>query len=137
MLLFCSFTQVISHMSYVFIDGITINNNNSYNGVYYRTSEISNGYSVYKKLDGTLLCIEHSEATTNWQLKDLSSKGRNWCSAYVQGGCALEDCTSREWCVHSGVTHINQPSVKMLTGAEAERAVSDPCIGAARHSATA
>ena len=42
----------------------------------------------------------------------------------------MEACTSGIWRVSDGQALHDQPSVKMVTGAEAERAVSGPCIGA-------
>ena len=42
----------------------------------------------------------------------------------------MEACTSRVWTVGDGQAFQVQHSVAMVTGAEAERAVSGPCIGA-------
>jgi len=74
------------------------------------------------------MCIEHRGGV--WQLKPVSSKGKDVCLASVPGGCAMEACTSRVWRVNVAFVFYDQPSVEMVTGAEAERAVSSPCIGA-------
>jgi len=104
------------------------------NGPYDRTGEISGGYAVYSKRGDPSLCIEHRGGM--WQVKDVSNKGTDTCKAYVAGGCALEDCTSRVWKVDDGVPEhplIDQPSVKMATGREAERQVSGGCMRAHAH----
>ena len=70
----------------------------------------------------------------------MSSKGKHEYKAYVAGGCALEDCTSRVWKVDDGVPEhplIDQPSVKMATGREAELQVSCGCMRAHGHDAPA
>jgi hypothetical protein len=69
-----------------------------------------------------------------WQLKHVSLKGEYECYASVPGGCALEACTSRKWEVWNDNDWIVDSKVKMVTGAEAERAVSGPCVCAARKS---
>jgi hypothetical protein len=109
----------------VFISGATGPWAAAINGPYDRTGEISGGYAVYSKRGDPSVCIEHRGG--HWQVKDVSSKGKYACMAYVAGGCALEDCTSRVWKVDDGVPEhplIDQPSVKMVTGREAERQVS-------------
>jgi len=89
---------------------------------------MSGDYAVYSKCGDASMCIEHCGGV--WQVKPVADKGKDECSAFVTGGCALEACTSRVWSVWDGKTFHDQPSVKMVTGAEAERAVSGPCIGA-------
>ena len=96
----------------------------SINGPYDRTGEISGGYAVYSKRGDPSMCIEHRGG--QWEVKDVSGKGTDGCMAYVAGGCALEDCTSRVWKVNDGKEFDDQPSVKMATGslvAEANAAV--------------
>jgi hypothetical protein len=69
--------------------------------------------------------------------QDVSDKETKECCACVQGGCALEACTSRIWRVGDGIPEhplLVDPGLKMVTGAEAERAVSCPCVCAARKS---
>ena len=96
-----------------------------------------------KSLDGRLVlskrgdpsvCIEHHGG--NWNVKNASDKGKTAAKAYVAGGCALEDCTSRVWKVDDGIPEHpfqDQPSVKMVTGKEAERQVSGCCVRAHAH----
>ena len=84
------------------------------------------GRLVLSKRGDPSVCIEHHVG--RWQVKDVSSKGKDACNASVAGGCALEDCTSRVWRVSSDKGWGDQPSVKMVTGREAERQVSGGCI---------
>ena len=108
----------------VFISGATGLSAAVINGPYDRTGAISGGYAVYSKRGDPSMCIEHQGG--RWQVKDVSNKGKSACKAYVAGGCALEDCTSRVWKVGNGKEFDDQPSVKMATGslvAEANAAV--------------
>ena len=77
---------------------------------------------VYVKVGDASKCIEHLGG--KWQLKLVAEKGQNCSTAEIPGGCALEACMSRVWSVWGGMTHVPQPSVKMLFGADAEREVS-------------
>ena len=77
---------------------------------------------MYVKVGDDSLCIEHFGG--QWQLKLVSHKGQNLCIAKVLGGCAFEACTLHVWSVWDGKTQVHQPSVKMLSGADAEREVS-------------
>ena len=119
----------------VFINGATGPHAASINGFYVVTEEKSlDGRLVLSKRGDPSVCIEHRRGT--WQVKDVSSKGKAGSKAYVAGGCALEDCTSRVWKVDDGVPEhplIEQPSVKMATGGEAERQVSCGCMRAHAH----
>jgi hypothetical protein len=116
----------------VFISGATGPQAAAINGPYDRTGEISGGYAVYSKRGDPSMCIEHRGG--KWEVKSVSSKGTSACKAYVAGGCALEDCTSRVWKVWNGtVSFDDQPSVKMATGREAERQVSGGCMRAHAH----
>ena len=118
----------------VFISGATGPRAAAINGLYDRTGEISGGYAVYSKRGDSSVCIEHYEG--DWQVKSVSNKGTGTCKANVAGGCALEDCASRVWKVDDGVPEhplIEQPSVKMATGREAERQVSGGCMRAHAH----
>ena len=97
------------------------------NGFYTVTEEKScDGRVVLSKRGDASMCIEHIEG--DWQVKPVSMKGTSACMASVEGGCALEDCTSRVWRVANGKKFEEQPSVKMATGSEAERQVSGGCI---------
>ena len=100
------------------------------NGFYTVTEEkSSDGRVVLSKRGDASMCIEHFAG--KWQIKEVSGKGTSAGMASVQGGCALEDCTSRVWKVVDGIPenpHVEQPSVKMATGSEAERQVSGGCI---------
>ncbi len=111
----------------VFISGAAGMYSAGINGFYSVTEEKSaDGRVVLSKRGDASMCIEHFAG--EWQVKDVSSKGTSRCMASVQGGCALEDCTSRVWMVYNGKEWEDQPSVKMVTGSEAERQVSGGCI---------
>ena len=102
----------------------------SVNGFWRATAERRQGRVVYVKVGDDSLCIEYFGG--KWQVKSVSNKGKNASAASVTGGCALEACTSRVWHVYDGKTHVPQPSVKMLFGADAEREVSCRCRLCAR-----
>jgi hypothetical protein len=109
----------------VFISGATGVYSAGINGTYDRTGESSGGYAVFCKRGDGSMCIEHYGG--KWQIKSVSLKGTNTYFANVTGGCALDACTSRVWRVGNGKTFEDQPSVKLLTGANAEREVSGGC----------
>ena len=120
----------------MFISGATGNNAAAINGYFAPTQEKgSDGRFVLSKRGDESVCIEHSGG--KWQLKPVSSKGTDRCTAYVEGDCALQDCASRVWKVLDGQTHVDQASVKMATGSEAERQVSCGCMRAHGHDAPA
>jgi len=115
----------------IFIKGATGDWSGLVNGGFYVTGEKRFCHDVYGKVGDDHMCIEHFGG--KWQLKPLSNKGENRNAAEVTGGCALEACTSRLWSVSDGKTHVPQPSVKMLCGADAEREVSHaPSVTARR-----
>ena len=77
------------------------------------------------------MCIEHRTGTWDVKVVTESPNGRHVCYAYVQGGCGLEACTSCTgtsctWTVYDGKVWHDQPSVVMVTEAEAFEAVSSP-----------
>ena len=74
----------------------------------------------------TPACIEHRAG--QWEVKHVSNKGSDKCSAYVAGGCALEACASRVWRVLNRGTWEDQASVKIATGPDVEREVSGCCM---------
>jgi hypothetical protein len=127
----------------VFISGATGPNAAAINGPYDRTGKDSDGYSFYSKRGDPSVCIEHHDGSgtvpgyehrfERWKVKLVSYKGKAVYMAYVAGGCALEDCTSRVWGVGNGKGFDDQPSVKMATGSEAERQVSGGCMRAHAH----
>ena len=112
----------------VFISGAAGLYSAAINGFYTVTEEKgSDGRVVLSKRGDASVCIEH--VAGEWQVKPVSDKGQNTCFAFVQGGCALEGCTSCVWRVTKGNGGFeDQPSVKMATGSEAERQVSGGCI---------
>ena len=113
----------------VFISGATGPHAACINGFYGVTEEKSlDGRLVLSKHGDPSMCIEHRGG--KWQVKDVSSKSKAEGMAYVAGGCALEDCTSRVWKVGNGKGFDDQLSVKMATGREAERHVSGGCMRA-------
>ncbi len=116
----------------VFISGATGSCAGSINGFYGVTEEKSlDGRLVLSKRGDPSVCIEHHGG--DWEVKLASTRGKAACMAYVAGGCALEDCTSRVWNVWNGKGWDDQPSVKMATGREAERQVSGGCMRALAH----
>jgi hypothetical protein len=117
--------SLMSEGGVVFISGATGDCGALINGTYDRTGESSDGYAVYSKRGDHSMCIEHNAG--DWQVKRVSSKGTNATFAYVTGGCALEACTSRVWRVENSNTWNDQPSVKAVTVADAEREVSGRC----------
>ena len=120
----------------VFISGATGPHAASINGFYVVTEEKSlDGRLVLSKRGDPSVCIEHRGG--KWEVKDVSSKGKAEGIAYVAGGCALEDCTSRVWRVSNGKGFDVQPSVKVATGREAERQVSGGCMRAHAHASEA
>jgi hypothetical protein len=118
----------------VFISGATGPKAASINGFYGVTEEKSlDGRLVLSKRGDPSICIEHRAG--QWQVKNVSDKGKDRCMASLAGGRALEDCASRVWNVSNGrgfdnaVFFDDQPSVKMATGslvAEAIAAVVRP-----------
>jgi len=120
----------------VFISGATGPRAGSINGFYGVTEKKSlDGRLVLSKRGDPSMCIEHHGG--QWGVKDVPSKGKHEYRAYVAGGCALEDCTSRVWKVGNGKGFDDQPSVKMATGREAERQVSGGCMRALAHASEA
>ena len=111
----------------VFISGAAGTFSAGINGFYTVTEEkSSDGRVVLSKRGDASMCIEHCAG--RWHIIEVPSKGTSAGMASVQGGCALEDCTSRVWTVLNGKKFEDQPSVKMATGSEAERQVSGGCI---------
>ncbi len=107
-------------------------NSAAINGFYTVTEEkSSDGRVVLSKRGDASMCIEHLAGL--WQIKPVSSKGTSAAFAIVEGGCALEDCTSRVWSVGNGKELEDEPSVKMATGSEAVRQVSGGCIPVTEH----
>ena len=97
------------------------------NGFFAATQEKgSDGRVVYGKCGDASMCIEHYGG--KWQVTTVSYKGTDGAFANVTGGCALEACTSRVWRVDDGEALVNQASVKIATGADAEREVSGGCM---------
>ncbi len=109
----------------VFISGATGSSASVVNG-YYEPTEAkgADGRVVYKKRGDGGVCIEHFEG--EWGVKKNSNKNSNFHYAYVSGGLAFEACASRVWMVLE-TKWVEQPSVKMVTGAEAERQVGFLC----------
>ena len=106
----------------VFISGAAGHNSAGINGFYTVTEEkSSDGRVVLSKRGDASMCIEHFAG--EWQVKYVSDKGTPAGLVLVEGGCALEDCTSRVWRVDNGKEFEDQSSVKIATGEEAERQV--------------
>jgi hypothetical protein len=102
----------------VFISGATGVNAAFINGFFEPTQE--------KGLDGRLILTKRGDAGMMmehvngfWHVKAVSNKGTGICYAYVEGGCALAACTSRQWRVSfDGKTFSDAPGVKMVTESE-------------------
>ena len=122
----------MSAAHHVFISGATGVNAAAINGAYYSTGETSDGHPLLRKRGDASMLMEHFNR--QWQVIAVSNKGTSNCYAYVQGGCALAACTSRQWRVtFDSKTLSDAPGVKMVTGAEAERKVSGCCLRAHQH----
>ena len=107
--------------SVVFISGAVGDYSACVNGGYDRTSETSYGFSVYSKRGDESMFIEKSRNSANdWGIKDLSDKGSNYFCAMIEGGLNARACI-RIWNYSSFAA---QSAAKLLTGQEAERAVS-------------
>ncbi len=123
----------------MFISGATGPLAAKINGFYAPTQEKGfDGRVLLSKRDDANMCMEHFGG--KWQVKSVASKGKDACRANVAGDCALQDCASRIWKVDDGIPDhplVDQPSVKMTTGSEAERQVSCGCIRAHGHDAPA
>ncbi len=120
----------------MFISGATGNNAGAINGFFAPAQEKgSDGRFVLSKRGDTNMCIEHRGGQL--QLKLVSSKGKDGCTAYVEGDCALQDCASRVWKVWEDQTFVDQASVKMATGSDAEQKVCGGCTRAHQHHAPA
>ena len=116
----------------LFISGATGAKAAEINGFFEPTQE--------KGLDGRLILTKRGDAgmvmehyNRQWQIKPVSDKGTVMSYAYIEGGCALAACTSRQWKVGDDKTWSDAPGVKMVTGAEAERKVSGCCLRAHQH----
>ena len=83
------------------------------------------GRVIYvKRSDGSMI-IEHRAGS--WHMKPPDFKGLEACLAFVPGGRSLEMCLPHAWHVHDGKLWVEQASVRMVKGAEAERWVSASC----------
>ena len=117
----------------VFISGATGVHAAAINGFFEPTQE--------KGLDGRLILTKRGDAGMlmghfggKWQVRAVSLKGSDGFYAYVEGGCALAACTSRQWKVtFDDKTLSDAHGVNMVTGAEAERKVSGCCLRAHQH----
>jgi hypothetical protein len=95
--------------------------NSVINGLYLPTQEKGqDGRVLYRKsgeCGEEALCIEHFDG--RWRVKNQSDRGIGMCCAYVEGGCALEECLSRIWKVVEGRDLVDQSSVQMVAVVEA------------------
>ncbi len=112
----------------VFVSGATGALCSVVNGYYEPTEEKGvDGRVMYRKVGDGGVWIEHVEG--HWGIKYASVKGETDNEAFIVGCCALETCASRVWKVldHSADIFFEQPSVKIVTGAEAEQQVGLLC----------
>ena len=114
----------------LFISGATGFNAAGINGLFEPTQEKgADGRVLYVKRGDSSMCMEHIAGM--WQIKPVSSKGTDNCFANVEGGCAADACTSRQWMVSfDNKTFSDAPHVKMVAGAEAQRQVGCCCLHA-------
>jgi hypothetical protein len=81
-------------------------------------SEKWEGRLLYRKRDDADKWIEHFGG--KWEVKAASNRGSDNCWAWIEGGCALEACGSRDWNVYDK-SWIQQKSVCLTYGSEAIR----------------
>jgi hypothetical protein len=106
----------MSASDFLFISGATGPNAAAINGGYIRASEVNGGHALYSKRCDPGMCMQHVVGI--WQVKPVTLKGTAACYAYVAGGCAAEDCTSRPWKVTDGATFQDAPLVIMVSESE-------------------
>ena len=106
----------------MFISGATGANASFINGFYEPTQEKGlDGRVLYTKRGNASMWIEHNIG--QWQVKNVSFKGKDGCWAKVAGGCGLEACTSRAWILwdDDGKLFKKAPSLKLVLEAEVRR----------------
>jgi hypothetical protein len=109
----------------VFISGATGVFASDINGLF---NPMKEHVKIRRGLDGRLVylnkaCIlEHFEG--RWIVRPMDRRGTAAGLACVEGGCALEACTSRPWKMWDGKEWIDAPDLKMAIGAEAKQKVS-------------
>ena len=109
----------------IFISGATGPCAAAINGLYSPTQERGlDGRIVYGKIGNASMCIEHLGGL--WQVKPVSQMGKDTCAASLNGGCALEACTSHLWYESDGRKLCVQLGLMMVTGVEADLEVSAP-----------
>ena len=110
----------------MFISGATGGNAAYINGFFEPTQEKGpDGRVLYVKRGDASQCIEHHGG--KWQVKSVSGKCTDGCTAYVAGGCGLEACTSRVWKVGDGKAWNDAPGVKLVAEAEVRRCCACSC----------
>jgi hypothetical protein len=119
-----------SRAEVIFISGATSEHQQpSFNGIFDPTGEKSlDGRIIYKHRFDPTTFIEHFGF--KWQVKNVGNLGQDTSFASVTGFCPLEACKSKVWLVANGDEFEDQPSVKMVTGAEAEAQASGGLIAA-------
>ena len=116
-----AFLKDNSNHADIFISGVK-GRHSVVNGLYSPTQEKGqDGRVLYRKSGESgdeALCIEHFDG--RWRVKNQSDGGSGMCCAYVEGGCALEECRLHTWKVVEGRDFVDQTSVQMVAAAEAE-----------------
>jgi hypothetical protein len=110
----------------IFISGVQ-GVHSAINGLYSPTQETGQDGRILYRRSGErgdeALCIEHFEG--RWRVKNESDRGSGACRAYVEGGCALEECGSRTWQVENRFgDFVDEPSVRIATGDAAKSQAS-------------
>ena len=116
----------------VFVSGATGALCSVVNGYYEPTEEKGvDGRVMYRKVGDGGVWIEHFEG--HWAIKYAMAKGKDDSEAYLSNCyCTLESCVSRVWKVYDYIEEefLEQPSVKISTGEEAEQQVGLLCTHA-------
>jgi hypothetical protein len=115
----------------VFITGATGVNAAAVNGPFDRTNEKCGSYLLYNRRGDASTCVEHFQG--KWQVKAVSTKGKDSCLAYIASNSDLESCISLRWSIHDGKVWSEAPAIKMTMGAEARRQVSSHSSSSPAH----
>ena len=118
----------------IFISGVKGRHQNV-NGLYLPTQQTGqDGRMLYRRSGAPgdeELCIEHCEG--EWRITNIVGWEDYMRFAYVEGGCALEDCCLRTWKAFDSDGFVDEPSVRMVTGEAAKSQASDRSVLALEH----
>jgi large subunit ribosomal protein L40e len=106
------------------------------NGLYSPTQETGqDGRMLYRKsgdfeMDEEFY-IDHFEG--EWRITNNVGWEDDMRFAYVEGGCALENCCLRTWKAFDSDGFVDEPSVRMVAGEAAKSQASDRSVLAPEH----